>query len=125
MPSVRVDELPTAAPPAEVARPSSAASVAKHEAPKLEDELAVIDAARGALAGGRPAVTLSHLHRYRSEFRAPHFVDEADALEVQALAALGRTDEAQTKAKTFLEAHPSSPYTQRVRSAAGLRTGGN
>lgn len=119
VPSLHIDDLPSAAPPPS-ARPSPASVAnARNEAAarSVEDELATIDAARGALAARRPAETLSRVQRYRVVFPEPHFVAEADALEVQALAALGRTEEARTKAEQFFRAHPGSPYTQRVRSA--------
>ncbi|MBN9166627.1 MAG: hypothetical protein J0I07_37180, partial [Myxococcales bacterium] len=58
---------------------------------------------------------------YRATFREQHFSAEADALEVQALANLGRHAEARSKANAFERAHPSSPYMQRVRSAVGER----
>jgi hypothetical protein len=116
MPSLRVDELPTAAP---AARPAPASPTAAPAT--VEDELKTIDAARGALASRRPEQALAQVERYRVTFANPHFVDEADALEVQALAALGRTDEAKSKAERFLKAHPDSPYTQRVQSATTAR----
>jgi hypothetical protein len=144
LPSLRVEELPSAltaseasegtargdvprakttSSPAAPATIVTAARAPAREATNVADELKLIDAARGALAAGEPAAAHSHIQRYRSSFPNPHFVDEADALEVQALAALGRSDEARTKAKLFLHAHPGSPYTQRVRSAAGLPSG--
>jgi len=115
VPSLRVDELPSATPPRDTRAPQTSPK-ARPEA-SVEDELQAIDAARGALAARRPARALAHLDHYRSVFRDPHFVDEADALEVQALAALGRSAEAQAKAEQFFTSHPGSPYTQRVRSA--------
>ena len=83
-------------------------------------EIAAIDKARGALTTERPAEALARVQTYRSTFAAPHFADEADAIEVQALAALGRKDEARRKGEEFLTRRPRSPYAQRVRSAAGL-----
>lgn len=125
-PSLRVDELPTAkptsaasAPARPFASPSSGAqgSGAQSQGQATEDELAAIDAARAALTAGDAANALDRVTRYKKTFRAPQFLDEADALEVQALARLGRTDEARAKADRFVEVHPRSPYTQRVRSA--------
>lgn len=122
MPSLRVDDLPAAhtpsAKPTVAARPT--APVVSPAPATDADEIAIIDAARGALAKA-PATALSHVARYRSLFRSPRFSDEADAVEVQALAALGRRDEASSKAAAFLAAHPNSPYSQRVRSAVSAR----
>jgi hypothetical protein len=89
-------------------------------APKIDDEIALIDAARAALTAGRSEETLAKLGAYRSTFAEPHFGDEADTLEIQALAALGRSEEARRKADRFLSTHEKSPYAQRVRSAVGL-----
>jgi hypothetical protein len=124
IPSLRVDELPAAS--SSVARPPSTRASSERRKPgalpeaALEDELQNIYAAQAALTANRPAVTLDLVARYRSSFRAPRFSDEADALEVQALMALGRRDEATTKAERFIVTYPDSPYGQRVRSAAGL-----
>jgi len=125
LPSMRVDDLPSASAAASSAPAPvvAAARTPSRPAANVADELALIEAARGALAADQPAAAYSHIQRYRASFPTPHFVNEADALEVQALAALGRNDEARTKAELFLEAHPRSPYTQRVRAAAGLPSG--
>lgn len=122
---VPVEDLPTAAPderapsgPRTVGHPTSSAGDA---APTMDDELEAVDRARASLAGGRAEETLARVEAYRTRYREPHFGDEADALEVQALAVLGRTDEARRKAEQFLSAHPRSLYTQRVRSVAGMK----
>ncbi len=131
--AVRVEDLPSVANPPAPREPAPRASGAPAQgesspatpaaiapSPTIADELAVIDAARAALAAGRPADALSRTQGYRTAFATPHFSDEADTLEIQALAALGRAAEARAKAESFVAAHPSSPYVQRVRSAAGL-----
>ena len=82
----------------------------------IDAELAAIEAARGVLASGHASDALARVHDYRTTFATPHFSDEADVIEVQALAALGRGDEARTKAQRFLAAHPRSPYAQRIRA---------
>jgi hypothetical protein len=89
--------------------------------PSVEDELAAIDAVRSALGARAPDRALDRITRYRSTFTTPNFADEADTLEIQALAALGRVDQAREHAERFLEAHPNSPYKERVRAVAGLR----
>ena len=90
-------------------------------APNIDAEIAAIDAARAALTTERSAEALTRVETYRRTFAAPHFTDEADAIEVQALAALGRKDEARSKADEFLTRHARSPYAQRVRSAVGMK----
>ncbi len=118
--TVRVEQLPSAAiddragkvaPP----RPSSASKAPSR--PGLEDELAAIDAARSELASGHPDAALARVQSYQRTFRAGRFSEEADALEIQALAASGRLSEARAKGERFLAAHPGSPYERRVRSS--------
>ena len=78
------------------------------------------EAHRCGTRGARGAASERAAHSHPAlphGFRRPHFVAEADALEVQALAALGRTTKLARRG-SFLQAHPGSPYTQRVRSAA-------
>jgi hypothetical protein len=113
--SIRVDDLPSAAPSARpVVRPSSKP---ENVSSALEDELAAIDAARAALASGRPDVALSRVQAYQRRFRDGRFSEEGDALEVQALAESGRRAEAKAKGEHFLASRPGSPYERRVRSA--------
>lgn len=129
---VAVDELPSAAPnermPSRRGTVKTAAIVERraHRGQEsgeqtFDNELAVIDAARASLASGRSSEVLSLVRAYRSRFPNGHFGNEADALEIQALGALGPSDEARRKAEQFLSAHPQSPYTQRVRAAAGMK----
>lgn len=84
------------------------------------DELKAVDDARAAFVDGRHDLTLGRIASYRQTFPSGRFVAEIDALEVQALAALGRRAEARAKAARYLAEHPRSPYAQRVRAAAAL-----
>ncbi|MBN9160073.1 MAG: hypothetical protein BGO98_41920 [Myxococcales bacterium 68-20] len=118
--TVRVEQLPSAAiddgtGKVAVPRPSSASKAPSR--PGLEDELAAIDGARSELASGHPDAALARVQSYQRTFRAGRFSEEADALEIQALAALGRLSEARAKGERFLAAHPGSPYERRVRSS--------
>jgi hypothetical protein len=120
---VRVEDLPSAAASAKEegtgnapARRTSSASTASARS-GLEDELAAIDAARAALASGRPDAAFTRVQGYQRTFRDGRFAEEADALEIQALAAMGRRTEARAKGERFLASHPGSPYERRVRSS--------
>jgi len=118
---VRIDELPTAR--VEEAAPKTAAlPPVRRGAPamELEDELAMIDSARAALAAKHPEATLAGVRAYHRRFRAGHYTEEAEVLEIQALVALGRRDEARAKGERFLAAHPDSAYKRRAQSALGL-----
>ncbi|MBX3213286.1 MAG: hypothetical protein KF850_14720 [Labilithrix sp.] len=125
--SIGVMDLPSAAvalPPPRVrshaaasAEPVAAATARASDAPSLEDELAAVDQARAAFVGRDPTLALARVESYRRRFPVGRFMDEADALEIQALVSLARSDEARVKAARFLAEHPDSPYAQRVRSA--------
>jgi hypothetical protein len=112
--TVRVEDLPAA--------PQAVASASARRSPPsigVEDELVAIDTARAALAAGHANETLARVAEWRQKFPRPRYAEEADALEVQALAATGRSEEARAKGARFLAAHPSSPYDKRIRSAIG------
>ncbi|AKU94849.1 hypothetical protein AKJ09_01513 [Labilithrix luteola] len=128
MASIDVTALPSA--PSVAAAPrierrlqgaASAAPGAQQGTPTLEDELRAVDVTRASFVERQPALTLERVQAYRRRFPKGNFQDEIDALEIQALAALGRTDEAQSKATRFLAERPASPYAQRVRSAVFVK----
>jgi hypothetical protein len=124
-PALHVDDLPPA-PETTAARPPEPGPV-KHASPapvdsseaQLVDELAAIDAARAALSSGHGDTALSRVRQYQKRFPDGLYVEEADALEVQALAFSGRREEARSKGERFLAARPGSPYARRVRSSIG------
>jgi hypothetical protein len=115
---VRIDDLPPARVEGTAIR-KRAPSTGSSSTPEveLEDGLALIDSARAALAAKRPASTLAAVETYRRRFRGGHFEEEADVLEIQALVALGRRDEAKAKGERFIASHPASAYTRRAQSA--------
>ncbi len=112
-PSLSVDDLPAAPPDT---KRDGAGPKTRRNPSTFEDELAVVDAARIALARSDARETLARVAQYRARFGAPRFADEVDALEVAALAALGDRAAALSKAERFAAAYPDSPYLQRVRS---------
>jgi hypothetical protein len=111
--SVSVDDLPSARPDA---KRNGAGVKARRGPSAFEDELAVVDAARIALARSDARETLARVAEHRARFRTPRFADEVDALEVVALAAVGERAAALAKAERFAATYPDSPYLQRVRS---------
>jgi hypothetical protein len=122
---------PVAAPPAPaqaVERPSSIPARAHHHAlaaattSDLRAEIALVDAARSAVATGADARALALLHRYDSSYRAGTFRPEAAALRIEALDHLGRTAQARTLAERFIAAHPDSPLADRVARVTGVAT---
>jgi hypothetical protein len=93
----------------------------------LRVEIALIDAARDALAAAAPGQALEALRRYGARFPDGTFAPEAVALRVEALEKSGSHREAQAAARRFLAAHPESPLRDRIEricgdgAAAGLR----
>jgi hypothetical protein len=119
LPSIDVSALPTS--PRESKRaPAQTTAKVERSNTNLDEELARVDRARGLLASGKPADALLVVNAYRREYPAQTFADEADSLEVRALAALGRTSEARVLTERFLSKRPGSPYAEPVRAAVGM-----
>jgi outer membrane protein assembly factor BamD (BamD/ComL family) len=88
----------------------------------LGDQIALIDAARSAVAAGSTERALVLLRRYDSSYPRGAFQPEALALRVEALAAAGRTAEAQALARDFLARYPQSPVADRVAHVAETKS---
>jgi TolA-binding protein len=83
----------------------------------LRAEIALLDAARAAIAGGADDRALVLLRRYETRYPAGAFRPESAALRIEALARLGQTREARALGAAFLADHPDSPLAPRVRRA--------
>jgi len=104
-------------PTTHVARAESAALPAAAAAESSEaDNLAQIQAALVV----DPRVVLSLVDDGNRLFAAGTLVEEREASAIAALVALGRRDEAQSRARRFLEDHPKSSLSERVRQSARL-----
>ena len=88
----------------------------------LRVEIALVDAARNAVATGADDRALALLHRYDTSYRAGTFRPETTALRIEALEHLGRTARARTLAARFIAAHPDSPLADRVARVTGVAT---
>ena len=118
---------PAAAPapaPAPALEPAAPAPHARHRhlaaapaAGDLRAEIALLDAARAAASRQDDARALALLQRYDASFPAGTFRPESTALQVEALAHLGRTERAQALGRSFIAAHPDSPLVGRVQRA--------
>jgi hypothetical protein len=86
---------------------------------QLAAERALLDEARTALVQGDPARALDRLQKHRRSFLNPMLAEERDAMEVEALARLGRGDEARSKADAFRRHSPDSLFMPTVLSAVG------
>ncbi len=111
-PARRVSRTPAFVPlPAGPQEPQSAAE------DTIQAELSLLDAARSSLLEGQPGSALERLAEHRAQFKQATFAEERDGLEVQALQASGRINEAIRAAKRFLAEHPRSlhrPSVERV-----------
>jgi hypothetical protein len=82
----------------------------------LTRELAALDHARLALAGGDARRALGALDDHARKFPRGRLALEAEVLRIDALAKLGRTADARQHAETFLRLHPNSVLATRVRT---------
>ncbi len=120
---VAIAEAPAAAPVAAVepepatARPRP--PLRPEDALKVEVEL--LGRARAALDHGSPDAALAALRHHGRRFADGQLAEEREALEIVALARLGKVGAAQSKANRFLRQHSRSLHSQAVRDAiAGL-----
>ncbi|MRG96258.1 outer membrane protein assembly factor BamD [Polyangium spumosum] len=120
---VQVDPEPTpaaATPPARGKRAprAPAPSASADRAARLAAELQALRVAREALASGDGARALGALDDYDARFPRGHLALEAEVLRIEALSRAGDVSAA-ARARRFLEAHPQSPYAERLRALAG------
>jgi hypothetical protein len=106
--------------PVRVAAKASASAPPDHAgAPSLADEVASLDAARTALAGGDASGALRALDDHDRRFPGGALGPESTVLRVEALARRGDRAAAARLGKAYLDAHPRSPYASRIRSLIG------
>ena len=86
----------------------------------LRGEIALVDAARTAVASGADERALALLARYDASHPHGTFRPEVAALRIEALDRLGRTAQARALAQKFVVAHPDSPLAERVARVTGL-----
>jgi hypothetical protein len=93
-----------------------AATVEPTPASQLAEEIAVLDRARGALAGGGAGQALDELAGYDRRFPRGTLRAEATVVRIEAHLELGQRARAQRLAETFAERNPKSALLQRVRA---------
>jgi hypothetical protein len=92
---------------------SASAAPAPSAAADVTRELALLEAARNALATD-PTRALVLLEQLARESPRGTLVIERELLVIQALARSGRLDEARARAGRFRAAHPESLYEERI-----------
>jgi hypothetical protein len=83
-------------------------------ASELANQIAVVDAARAALAGGDSARALASVRDYQSGYPNGSFKPEVAAIKIEALLKLGRKTEARALAERFSANYGPGPLTDRV-----------
>lgn len=109
--------LPTPAPtpavvPEALPEPSPRTSI-------TPDEPAYIDSVRRAL-DTQPQRALRLARRHHARFPEGLLGEEAEVLEIEALARLGQREEAAARASSFYAQHATSPYRRRIDRALAL-----
>lgn len=96
----------------EVSRPAPAPTPAP--IPDLERELALLRAARDALAHDDTATAMAALADHAKRFPSGLLREERLLLRVEALCAAGDVDAARDEATSFASAHPASPHAKKI-----------
>ncbi|MCA9575937.1 MAG: outer membrane protein assembly factor BamD [Myxococcales bacterium] len=85
----------------------------------LADENALVTRAQAALARGRVSEALAATAEHQRRFPRGEFVEEREALAIQALARAGRVDAAVARAERFRARYPRSMLRRAVDAAVG------
>jgi hypothetical protein len=83
----------------------------------LAEEVALLSRAETELHAGRPAKALLALAEHQRKFPRGALSEERTAARIQALCALGRTDEANAQLRQLLHISPNSALEERARQA--------
>ncbi len=117
-PATAVPAVVAAAPSTEAVTPSSAAARGYSLVDATNLERTLIERARSAWAHDDADATLNALAEHRRKFPKGTLSEEREALAVQALARLGRNDEAKANAADFERKYPGSLFQDKVRGSA-------
>lgn len=102
---------PLERPPAAPARAASSAGN-----PSIEEQIALVERARSAVANRKPAAALAALDEYQRRFPAGVLGQEATLLRIETLLASGDKATATRLGRRFLERYPRSPMAARVKT---------
>jgi len=102
---------------ASVATRSLARGAPTRPASGLAEEVALLSRAETALHGGRFVKALGALDEYERKFPRGALAEERTAARIQALCALGRTEEANAQLRKLLHISPNSALEERSRQA--------
>lgn len=97
--------------------PSQAVPRAATEAANVEDDGALLERARAALAQSDSARALSYLSLHERTFPRSPLLEEREALAIKALVAASRIGEARLRLGTFATRYPKSLFLMSLRAA--------
>lgn len=114
--------LPRIAPSAAATHaPTAAANASTPDGDTLGEELALVRAAQGAMRDGRAGDALRSLAAHRARFPSGALRDERMTLEVLALCAGGRVDEAKAIRRQLMTVSPGSSHLGRLASSCAAQ----
>ena len=105
---------PSVAPTAQAPRSRSTGAVAD-----IQEQIALLDAARAAVASGSAGRALELVRQYQAKYPTGSFRPEATALKIEALVKSGRLEEAKSLAQRFVAEHRGTPLADRVSRLIG------
>jgi hypothetical protein len=106
--------------PKPVATPTSPRGRSASTTNELANQIALVDAARAALASGGAALALRNVRSYQTEYPNGTFRPEVAAIKIEALVKLGRTAEARALAERFTSNYGPGPLADRVARLVGM-----
>jgi hypothetical protein len=89
-------------------------------ASELAAQIALVDAARAALASGDAPRALAGVHDYQADYPNGTFKPEVAAIKIEALVKLGRKTEARALAERFAKSYGPGPLADRVARLASV-----
>lgn len=108
----------SANPTPSLAAPAPVAGAPAEPADGPAEELALLVRIKQQAASD-PAAAVALVDEGHRRFPRGSFYQERESIAILALAQLGRTAEARPRARRFLDAHPQSPYAERLRGLVG------
>lgn len=110
---------PPSAQPKSAAAPRASASSSSSSDARGERERALLERASAAIGGGRGAEALALAERHAETYPQSALGQEREVIAIQALALVGRREEARQRARRFRAAHPESPLAPAMDAALG------
>lgn len=85
----------------------------------IQEQIALLDAARAAVSGGAAGRALELVREYQAKYPTGAFGPEAAAIKIEALVKSGRREEAKKLAQRFAAEHRGTPLAERVLRLTG------